>query len=184
MPPIEIDKILSDPLLIVAATLLVVSPIVFLVAFVKYLRTPKSDAFAIPRHEMESPIMSRPGVPDFSAPAPEPLADMAPQPETAPILETEPAASGPISSLEPLPAAGTSAVEPPQPAFPTPPARRPDTASEKTVVMPPGMAEMQSEMEIAFSQLKLLNKRVASLEKELSQLRSGGSSEPGGNPQP
>ena len=186
MPPIQIDKILSDPLLIVAAVLLVVSPVTFLVAFVKYLRAPRREPFAIPHNEMDSPIPSRletspDDVPSFAASEPEPRS--------------------PLSALEPMPTAGTAAADPEpvetpmpspvapaptsQPAFPTPPLqRRPDTAAEKTVVMPAGMAEMQSEMEIAFSQLKLLNKRVASLELELSRLRSGGASGASGNPHP
>ena len=55
--------------------------------------------------------------------------------------------------------------------------------------MPPGMAEMQGEMSIAFSQLKSLNKKVsdltaqvASLQKELARLRSGG--QESGEPKP
>jgi outer membrane biosynthesis protein TonB len=177
MSSIPIDKILSDPLLIVAAVLLVVSPIVFLVAFVKYLRAPRGEDFAIPHHEMDSPIPAR-------------MAIEAPEEPARTLSVPQPEPEAPISALEPMPSPAAVAPAPvvplaasAQPAFPTPPMRRADTASEKTVVMPPGMAEMQSEMEIAFSQLKLLNKRVASLEQELSRLRSGGPSEPSGNPQ-
>ena len=149
MPPIDIDKILSDPLLIVAAVLLIVSPILFLVAFVKFLRTPKTPV-SLPHHEMESPISARGNV---SQPA-------------------EEQQSTPMASLQPLP---PSEPEPEAVVAPAPVVRRAESASEKTVIMPPGMAEMHSEMEIAFSQIKLLNKKVAALEKELARLHSEGS---------
>jgi hypothetical protein len=38
---------------------------------------------------------------------------------------------------------------------------------EKTIVMPAGMAEIQGQLEIAFSQIKHLNKKVYELEKAL-----------------
>ena len=55
--------------------------------------------------------------------------------------------------------------------YPPAPVRRAETSSEKTVVMPAGMAEMHSEMEIAFSQIKLLNKKVAALEFSTARKR-------------
>lgn len=169
MPPIQIDKILSDPLLVVSAVLLVVSPILFLIALVKYLRTPKGEPFAIPHHEMESPI---PTPKEVEEPAEEHrLARVAPleaMPETSPA---------PVAPAEPPPLPVAPAPSMP-PAPPRP--RREESAAEKTVVMPPGLAEMQSEMEIALTQLRILNKRVANLEQELARLR--GSSSGGSNP--
>ncbi len=50
--------------------------------------------------------------------------------------------------------------------------------------MPPGMAEMHSEMEIAFSQIKALNRKVAALEKELLRQRDSGPADPGSGPVP
>lgn len=158
MPPIQIDKILSDPLLVVSAVLLVVSPILFLIALVKYLRTPQGEPFAIPHHEMESPI-----------PTPKEVEEPAEEHGLAPAAPVEP---------PPLPAAPSMPATPPPPTPPRP--HREESAAEKTVVMPPGLAEMQSEMEIALTQLRLLNKRVANLEQELARLRgsSGGSPNP------
>ena len=161
MPPIDIDKVLSDPLLIVAAVLLVVSPVLFLVALVKYFRTPSKAPFVIPHHEMDSPV-----------PAPA---------EVKEPVEEHGMAS--MASLDPLPVAPT---QPTAPAELPAPVRRAEPASEKTIVMPPGMAEMHSEMEIAFSQIKLLNKKVAALEKELGRLRDSAPADNGGSvpPQP
>ncbi len=160
MPPIDIDKILSDPLLIVAAVLLVVSPILFLVALVKFMRTPSKTPFAIPGHDL-SPVAT-----------PKEVREPAEELGLSPVTSLEP---GPVPPTQPQPP-----LPPPTAAAPT---RRTDSASEKTVVMPAGMAEMHSEVEIAFSQLKLLNKRVASLEQELARLKRSPAPE-GGGPTP
>ena len=177
MPPIQIDKILSDPLLLVSAVLLIVSPILFLIALIKYVRTPKGELFAIPHNEMDSPIPTPKG---FEEPAEEHRMEPAERREESPVSPLEPM-PGSAAAHGPEFETGPRSIATPTPPAPVPPrARREESAAEKTVVMPPGVAEMQSEMEIALTQLRLLNKRVANLEQELARLR--GSS--GQNPPP
>jgi len=147
MPPIKIDTILSDPLLMVAAVLLVVSPVVFLVALIKFLRAPKGPSkFAIPHEDdFTSPVRSlaAPEKPE------EPIAP--PPPPPAPKVET------------PAPAS-------PPPAPPAPAAVNPDA----TMVLPAGVAELQAQLEIALTQIRTLNKKIFDLESAVSALvRSG-----------
>lgn len=154
MPTINLDTILSDPLLVVAAALLVVSPILFIIAFWKFVKAKKdSTPFAIPRHEMESPLSSQP---EDSASG-ETYTPYAPEPET-PVEE--------VALNEPAPVRGTPIPMEDAPIIPTNGTRD----AEKTVVMPAGMGEMQGQMEIAFSQIKNLNRKVYQLETELESV--------------
>ncbi len=92
MPDINFNTILSDPLLIVAAVLLVLSPVVFLVALVKFMRAPKPKTpFAIPKEDFSSPIRSlaaeEPVVHNNPVAAPEPVAVKPSLPVTPPVQQ-------------------------------------------------------------------------------------------------
>jgi hypothetical protein len=152
IPPINIDTILSDPLLIVASALLVIGPLLFLISFWKLIRFPK------PKNPLFDPV---------AEPA-----------ET--FLESEPAEITPVPSVPEEKVEKVVLVEPP-PAPPSPPPppvvpvqSKPISPQEnfmdKTVVMPAGMGEIQGQLEIAFTQLKSLNKRIYELEVALSEV--------------
>ncbi|MFN0116810.1 MAG: hypothetical protein ACKVQC_00765 [Elusimicrobiota bacterium] len=42
-----------------------------------------------------------------------------------------------------------------------------ESFQDKTIVMPPGMGEIHSQIEIAFNQIKSLNKRLAAVEEDI-----------------
>lgn len=137
---LNIDAIFSEPLLTVAAALLVVAPLVFLIALVKFVRAPGAA---------DVPVFGDEPADEFAA---------APEPESA--------------ASEPAPAPRVAERTAPPPPAPAAPAPEP-TASEamdRTVVMPQGLAEVQGQLEIAFSQIKMLNKRIHTLETELESV--------------
>ena len=145
---INIDTILSDPFLAVAAALLVLSPIVFLVAFWKFVTHPKESAqpdFHIP--DLEEPAF------EAGNTAPEHFSP----PPASPVPEAD-------AAVEPPPPAGTAPNNQPNAR-----ARAAD-AAERTVVMTPGVAEIQGQLEIAFSQLKTMNRKLQTLETEMESL--------------
>ncbi len=135
------DTILSDPMLLVGTILVVLGPLVFLIALVKFFtlrKKTKDDEFlspfgpASPEPEAETPL--------FEAPLPPPPPPSPPPPPTP----------SPVPSRMPSPSA--------------------QAMQEKTVVMPAGMAELQGQIEIAITQIRTLNKKVNSLEAALEAL--------------
>jgi hypothetical protein len=156
---INIDTILSDPLLLTATILLVVGPILFLVSLWNLVRTPKKKDPLFDPHapaNEEEPVVHQ----EKKAVAP-------PAPKPVPVAEPKP--SEPAKAPTP----------PPMAAIPKP------MDMESTVVMPPGMAEIQGQLEIAFSQIKHLNKKVFDLENSLASgsaaSAAGGTEEVPGN---
>ena len=145
MPVINYDTLMNDPLLMSAAILLILGPLIFLVAFIQFLRAGRKVELppiigdeSMPLNEMASPV-----------PPPPPVEEPAP-------LEEEKIVTPPYVK---------EAVEE---ASVPPPSRRIQVIDpEKTVVMPSGLGEVQGQLEIAFSQIKTLNKKVAQLESEL-----------------
>ncbi|MCG3203375.1 MAG: hypothetical protein KCHDKBKB_00031 [Elusimicrobia bacterium] len=139
------QTILGDPLLMIATILLLVCPFVFLVALLKYIRCPKkTEADPLFNSEPENSPTPLEPQDEPSSRSPEP-----------PPLESEP--------MEPSP-------PPPPPPPPPPTPLAPKIDMEKTVVMAPGTAEIQGQIEIVFSQIKTLNRKVAQMESEMESL--------------
>jgi hypothetical protein len=155
---INIDTILSDPLILTAAILLVVGPLLFFVSLWKLVRPPKKNV----------PLFDTTGAtnePFFKEePKGTPSSTAVPEPPPTPLHQPK-SPPAPTQPVEPSPSA-------PQPAQAAPIEIRRDESAEKTVVMPPGVAEVQGQLEIAFSQIKLLNKKVYELEMTLSDMPS------------
>lgn len=135
---VNIDTILTDPVLLVAAILLIGGPLLFIFSLLKYIQA--------------KPLVLPPDFPR-EEPLPPPLIPPAPPPtRLAPHISNaiqEPAAA-PMET----------------PSIPV----TPPEAQERTVVMPRGVAEIQGQMEIAFSQIKSLNKKFNELESLLESL--------------
>ena len=141
MPPISIDAILSDPQLLVGSALLILGPITFLFAFVKFIRVPRSrgNDFALPPEDMIAP----------------------PEEENAFDPTETGSRAGAAPSEEPPP----PPVEPAIPEPPRPSAQLPD--ADKTVVLPAGVSDLQAQVDIALSQLRSLSRKVGELEENL-----------------
>lgn len=147
LPTLNYEAILSDPLLILAGVFLVVGPLLFLVSLVKFLmwgRKSKDAMFT--------------DLNPFS-----PLGEDLRAPEEQPAEPSEPSLVAPPPYME-----EEKELPPPTPSPVIPPAR--SLASEQTVVMPSGVGEIQGQIEIAFSQIKTLSKKVAQMESELESV--------------
>lgn len=139
---INIDTILSDPLLITATALLIIGPILFLISFWKLIRSSKKkDPLFDPGEIHDEPIVADEKTPQPVAPVTSP-----PPPPTP----------------KPMPSMTRGSLLPDD--------------MEKTVVMPAGVAEIQGQLEIAFSQIKHLNKKVYELETMLNAVSPNTSS--------
>lgn len=125
IPNINIDAIMSDPLLLIAVALLILGPLVFLVALVQLLRGGKKPE-PLPHLDEE--------------PAPE----IVPPPYMQEIKEEEPA-PGPVAT----PSGGPEKERAPLPTI---------------------SGEVQGQVEIIFSQIKTLSKKVAQLESEMESV--------------
>lgn len=158
IPNINLDMILSDPMLLTAMVFLVLGPVVFLIALWKMiaLRKKSSSQFVVPTDLNAAPPSMSPMPPPPPANPPEPL----------PHPFVREAAPPPPETVQP-PAPETSS---PPLAKESAPAVKSNDAFERTVVLPPGVAELQAQMEIAFSQIKNLNKQVHGLEAEIESL--------------
>ncbi len=156
---INIDTILSDPLLLTATILVVVGPLMFLVALWNLVRSPKKkDPLFDPKaiHDDEPVLNSGKKVLPVAAPMASPVA-----PPPAPAQDARQMIDIPQAPPEPM-------------------------DMDKTIVMPAGMAEIQGQLEIAFSQIKHLNKKVFELEKAIpvGGVTNGESASSIGNEQP
>jgi len=157
IPQINIDMILSDPMLLTGAALLVLSPIGFVVAFVKYItiKDSRPREFTIPQEPQEIPEeqfqsvpadVKQPEIPIETVPPPEP--EPAPEPATETLEIHQPSHPGP----------------PPSPPKESPKAS-PMANADKTVVIPPAINDLQAQIEIAFSQIKNLNIKTNDIEQ-------------------
>ena len=153
LPTLNYDAVLSDPLLLLAGVFLVAGPLVFLVSLIKLIswgrKQKQADAYA----ELN------PFAPLPSTPVPQPETPMSSP--IAPAVESLPA-----TKLPPTP-------EPEPEIFPFPTSAEPDKPEmpmDKTIIMPAGMGEVQGQLEIAFSQIKMLNKKVSQMESELDSV--------------
>lgn len=151
---INIDTILSDPLLLTATILVVVGPLMFLVSLWNLLRSPKKkDPLFDPKHfHEEEPVINHSG------------------------------RKSPIENNSPAPVAVQTGPKENKPLMDAPSAPAEPMDMEKTIVMPAGMAEIQGQLEIAFSQIKHLNKKVFDLEKALASGNPAPVSAPSGEP--
>lgn len=163
---INIDTILTDPMLLTAAVLVIGGPLLFVLSLWRYTRAvPQVLPPDFPRNEpplpqetpaplIESPVATAP----VDEPAPVPLKHA---PHISDLIQE------PANAIQP----GTpAAAEPPPSIIPEPPAPIKERAEEKTVVMPSGMGEIQGQMEIAFSQIKNLNKKIYEMEALVESL--------------
>ncbi len=120
---INIDAIMSDPLLMIAVGLLILGPLVFLVALVKWARSPKKEVPLPHLDEIEDVQLNPP-----------------------PYAE----------EIKEEPAANPSVKETPAPLV-----------TDQRIPLPSISGEMQGQIEIVFSQIKTLSKKVAQLESEM-----------------
>ncbi len=132
---------MSDPLLLIASALIVIGPLVFLISLIQFIRSGKKNKKPMTLPHEELPVVSERAARVELPPMPSYIEEEKPEPAPVPIVP------------EPKP------VE-----------QRTLPASERTVVMPAGMGEVQGQLEIAFTQIKTLNKKIAQLESELETL--------------
>jgi hypothetical protein len=146
--PHTLDTILSDPLLLVGASLVVLGTLLFLFSAVKFLRYNKSHSeFAVPVSSIEE---------DIQAESASSMTNGGHEHHRA--FEEPPASEQRSEPVEP--------ASEPAPVH----AGRFGGASDQTMVMPPGVADLQAQFEIAISQIKQLNKKVFELERQLETL--------------
>jgi hypothetical protein len=140
LTPQTIDMILSDPLLLVGASLVILGTILFLFSAIKFfLHKPSSD-FVVPHHPLDDEV--KPAEPESL---------------TNGKMENTPVTPEPQPEPEPEPA-------------PTRSFRR--ASADETIIMPPGVADLQAQFEIAINQIKQLNKKVFELERQIETLGS------------
>ncbi len=141
---INIDQILSDPLLLIGTILFILSFLAFFFGLIKWIASPRksADAFTVPHGDVEEPIPSG-EIPADETPAPAPIA--------IPIKE-EPQQINPVVEDHPLPTPPIS------------PSVKKEDRSDKTMVIAPGEAAIQGQLDIVITQIKNLNKKVSDLE--------------------
>jgi hypothetical protein len=143
LPTLNYDVIFSDPLLLLAGVFLIAGPLVFLIALVKFIAAGrKQNEFA-------------------------PLFD-----EVGPFSRVEPElppASSPAPFSSPTPSTNAERAQARE-DFPPSPAPERESVMDKTTIMPSGMGEVQGQLEIAFSQIKTLNKKILQIESELDSV--------------
>ncbi len=145
LPTLNFDAILSDPLLLLAGVFLVAGPLVFLVSLIKLISWGRKQKQEIEYADLNpfSPLPSKT------------------EPETPAPLPTPP----PYMEMEEEPAAAPLNESPRGREL-----QRSDDAEEKTMIMPAGTGEVQGQLEIAFSQIKTLSKKVSQMESELDSV--------------
>jgi hypothetical protein len=150
LPTLNYDAVLSDPLLLLAGVFLVAGPLVFIVSLIKLISAGRKQ-----KREDEYADLN-----PFSPfpPAPEPATPVS-TPETPSFMEPEPA-----------PARESESESLELPIIPAAPEPEDMPATDKTMVMPEGMGEVQGQLEIAFSQIKTLSKKVSQMESELDSV--------------
>ncbi len=148
---INIDTILSQPLLMVAAAFIVLGPILFLVALIQFFRSGRKKT-EYPAFEEDEPL-------ELSSPSSQ---------ETAPVSSESPEEPESTEPSESIYIKGASTQETPEPVEKLRNVQNIDT--DKTVVMASGVGEVQGQLEIAFSQIKSMNKKISQLESDLETL--------------
>lgn len=146
LTPQRIDTIMSDPYLLVGASLLILGILLFLFSAIKFIRHRSSTDFVVPHH----PVEEEPSVPEKTH------VENNGRPSSHPAHTSE--ASPPVFDTPETPEPTAEAEEEP--------------ASDRTVIMPPGVADLQAQFEIAITQIKQLNKKVFELERQIETLGS------------
>jgi hypothetical protein len=144
IPNINIDTILSDPMMLVGVGLVVFGALLFLISFWKfatYNRRQAAKNFVVPQEEepMETPV------------------EVEPEVEVRGEINVPPAP-------EPEPVASASSHQN---------GAREEQAQDKTVVIQPQEADMQMQLDIIVSQLKNLNRKVSELEEKVENPAGG-----------
>lgn len=162
IPSINIDTILSDPMLIAGSTLLVIGPLVFIIALIKLIllsvKKPKAE-FRVPEPEKEFAAPDR-RAPEFDVEQPNPAAPPPPLPAASEDLEKaiQQELSGSKIMLR---------VESPNP----PSAQKPmSPMSDKTMVITQAEADLQAQIDIVIAQLKNLNKKMGDMEDKIDAM--------------
>lgn len=168
IPNVNVDTILSDPLLLVGVLLVGFGVIGFLFALIKFLRADAHrDAFEIPDSEATPDAFEPAEVPAVAHPVEDPAAPepIIPEPPVPPAVEPpQPrveAATNAVSEPEP----------PPTPRDTAPPSGAVSENAEKTVVIPPAFVEIQGQIEIAISQIRNLGRKMSELEQQIDQIQ-------------
>ncbi len=157
IPDINIDMILSDPMLLVGASLLVFGALLFLISLVKLISAPRSGRkkFVVPHEGEHVPLFKQEpepsNIPEPHLITPEPPM---PEPETVPDEDIVPIE---LRSSVPEQAApmDNGAAEKPE---------------EKTVVMHAAETDLQLQLDIIVSQLKNLNQKMSELEDRIESI--------------
>jgi hypothetical protein len=150
---LNFEEVIADPLLMMGIFLVIVGPLFFIVALWKviFFKKPLEPGFIVPdqdSHELETINPSEHSVGPVSEIAAEPVPEHEPQPMPIPT-----AAASPIQTFESVHAS-----------------QQTEPASDRTIVMPSGMADLHAQMELIFTQVKQLNKRSAEFETSLEDL--------------
>ncbi len=145
--------ILSDKMLLIGTIFLIMGPLIFLGALIQYIRLGrKGKDFILPHSpaekEFDSPIPTQSRINESSS-------------------NEKPSISVPAHKEE-------SPPEEMPPVIPEPararPARPAVNIQEQTMMMPPGVADLQAQFEIAITQIKHLNRKVNELEQHIEIL--------------
>jgi len=166
---INLDIILSDPMLLTGTALFLLGPIGFIFALFKYFSTKEvlETYPEIPSENEEPPVEQRnDSAKSNSIPEPEP--QPSPSPEPAPPAPPESVSSESVETT----VQSNPPKPPPQPEPPPPPKSSPksEKMEEKTVVIPPIINDLQSQIEIAYSQIKNLNHKMSDLDQQVELL--------------
>ncbi|MCB4755781.1 MAG: hypothetical protein LHV69_01885 [Elusimicrobia bacterium] len=165
---INVDSILSDPLLLIGVTLFFLSFFIFIMSFIKWITTPteKTFDFVIPHDnplEPPQPVSSTPE-PPFPTPSPPPSPE--PALPTAPVEPPRPVEDEIAKVIAEAPTGFTT--EKPRSFRERRGAKSAeDGRGDKTVVISPGEAEIQAQLDIIVTQIKSLNKKVSDLEDKI-----------------
>ncbi len=140
IPNIDINVILSDPYLSVGVCLVVLGPLLFLFSLIKFFRGQSKPEFVVPHHPIDEDIQPEPTSSLRNDKNLEKPAEV--EEETVPVFEQ-------IAEREEKVHHSSAHAS---------------DASDRTMVMPPYVSDLQAAVEISINQIKQLNKKVAQLE--------------------
>jgi TolA-binding protein len=140
LPNIDINMILSDPFLSVGVCLVILGPLLFIFSLIKFVRGKSKPEFVVPHHPIEEDVQPEPTVSLQNGGNQEKKVEV--EEETVPVFEQI------AEREETVRRSSTNAND----------------ASDRTMVMPPYVSDLQAAVEISINQIKQLNKKVAHLE--------------------
>lgn len=174
MPQINIDTILSDPMMLIASSLLIIGSLLFIMSLaMAILAKQRKEDFIIPPiiDQEKEGFISSPN--ETTLKQSEWLKNTGRSSEVSPVSVQKPLETpvSPISipTQEPIPPSVVASSELPS-VSPKSSPRSSLESMERTMVMPAGVSEVQAQIEIAITQLRTLNKKVNAHEVQLEML--------------